>query len=215
MILGQTAGASRFGSKDAFARVTATAPIPVWSANTVRVRLNRGGNRTLNCALHLIAVTQARGIGAGKAYITKQLAAGKTRSQALRLLRRQLSDTVFGALLADEHRQPRAATTTLSHAAWHRIILGARPATAEIVKFIDSQKESFGVEPVCAELQVAPSSYYAAKKRPPSARALRDEQLKGGSSACTPKTMESTAHGKCGTSCAVRASTWRGARCSG
>nr|MDQ3765643.1 transposase [Actinomycetota bacterium] len=60
MILGQTAGASRFGSQDTFARVTATAPIPVWSANTVRVRLNRGGNRTLNCALHLIAVTQAR-----------------------------------------------------------------------------------------------------------------------------------------------------------
>jgi len=105
VIIGETARASRFRSKDAYARFTGTAPIPVWSGNPVRVRLNRGGNRWINCALHMIAVTQARGIGPGKDYIAKQLAAGKTTTEALRLLRRQLSDTVFRALLADEHRQ--------------------------------------------------------------------------------------------------------------
>jgi transposase len=105
VIIGETATASRFRSRDAYARFTGTAPIPVWSGNTVRVRLNRGGNRAVNCALHMIAVTQARGIGPGKDYIAKQLAAGKTTTEALRLLRRQLSDTVFRALLADEHRQ--------------------------------------------------------------------------------------------------------------
>ena len=63
MILGETAGAHRFRSKDTYARFTGTAPIPVWSGNTDgKVRLNRGGNRTINTALHMIAVTQARGV---------------------------------------------------------------------------------------------------------------------------------------------------------
>lgn len=103
VILGETAGAHRFRSKDAYARFTGTAPIPVWSGNTSgKVRLNRGGNRTVNCALHMIAVTQARGIGPGKAYMDKLLASGKTRTEALRLLRRQLSDVAYRALLTDE-----------------------------------------------------------------------------------------------------------------
>jgi transposase len=103
VIVGETAGARRFRSKDAFARFTGTAPIPVWSGSTAgKVRLNRGGNRRINCALHMIAVTQARGIGPGKDYLDKTLARGKTRKEALRLLRRQLSNAVFTALLADE-----------------------------------------------------------------------------------------------------------------
>jgi len=103
VIVGETAGARRFRSKAAFARFTGTAPVPVWSGDTRgRVRLNRGGNRRINCALHMIAVTQARGIGRGQDYIAKAQARGKTRTEALRLLRRQLSDTVFTALLADE-----------------------------------------------------------------------------------------------------------------
>ncbi len=103
VILGKTAGAHRFRSKDAYARFTGTAPIPVWSGNTSgKVRLNRGGNQTVNCALHRIAVTQARGIGPGKAYLDKLLASGKTRTEALGLLRRQLSDVAYRALLTDE-----------------------------------------------------------------------------------------------------------------
>ena len=109
-IVGETADVSRFRSKDAFARFTGTAPIPIWSGSTAgKVRLNRGGNRRMNCALHMIAVTQARGIGPGKDYLDKTLARGKTRTEALRLLRRRLSDTVFAALHADEHH---TATTT-------------------------------------------------------------------------------------------------------
>ena len=101
---------ARFRSNDAFARFTGTAPIPIWSGNTAgKVRLNRGGNRRMNCALHMIAVTQARGIGPGKDYLDKTLARGKTRTEALRLLRRRLSDTVFAALHADAHH---TATTT-------------------------------------------------------------------------------------------------------
>jgi transposase len=106
-LFAETAGARRFRSKDAYARFTGTAPIPAWSGNTAgKVRLNRGGNRTANCALHMIALTQTRGIGPGAAYVEKLHAAGKTHTEALRLLRRRVSDAVFAALRADE---PRAA----------------------------------------------------------------------------------------------------------
>jgi transposase len=111
-ILGETAGASRFKSKHAFARFNGTAPVPVWSSNKVRVRLNRGGNRTVNSALHMAAVTQTRGVGPGKTYVDKLISEGKTRTEALRLLRRRLSDRVFSALLTDERAQQQPAVVT-------------------------------------------------------------------------------------------------------
>lgn len=102
-IVGETAGAARFRSKAAFARWNGTAPIPVWSGNSTRHRLTRGGNRQINCALHRIAVTQLRGVGAlGQAYVERRMAAGDTKVEALRALRRRLSDQVFRRLLADE-----------------------------------------------------------------------------------------------------------------
>src|SRR6266511_4429307 len=55
---------------------------------------------------------------------------------------------------------------------------GARPSPAEVVSFIDAYRDQFGVEPICRTLQVAPSTYYACKARPPSARAVADEGLK-------------------------------------
>ena len=54
---------------------------------------------------------------------------------------------------------------------------GARPPRQEMTAFIDERREEFGVEPICEMLPIAPSTYYAARSRPPSARALRDERL--------------------------------------
>ena len=79
------------------------------------MRLNRGGNRTINTALHMIAVTQIRGIGPGQAYAERLMARGKTRTEAVRLLRRRLSDVVFSALRTDE--QVRSTATQTSHSA--------------------------------------------------------------------------------------------------
>lgn len=100
-IIGETAGVTRFTSKAAYARFNGTAPIPVWSGNKVRVRLNRGGNRTINHALHMIAITQIRLGGEGSAYYAKLQAGGKTTTEAKRLLRRRISDRVYQALRAD------------------------------------------------------------------------------------------------------------------
>jgi transposase len=101
-IVGEAAGISRFRSKEAFARHNGTAPVPVWSGNTVRHRLNRGGNRQLNVALHRIAITQVRLGGLGKAYLEHRMAAGDSRTEAIRALRRRISDEVFRRLRADE-----------------------------------------------------------------------------------------------------------------
>lgn len=116
-ILGETGRASRFKSKDAFARFNGTAPVPVWSGNTVKVRLSRGGNRQINTALHLIAVTQLRGIGPGKDYVDKRIAAGDDKTEALRLLRRRISNAVFSAMLADENARHQPVETPLAVAA--------------------------------------------------------------------------------------------------
>jgi transposase len=102
-LVGETADIRRFHSPAAYARHNGTAPVPVWSGNTQRVRLNRGGNRQLNAALHRIAVTQLQQHAAGHAYVQRRLAAGDTKTQAIRALRRHLSNEVYRRLLADAH----------------------------------------------------------------------------------------------------------------
>lgn len=103
-LIGETADIRRFRSRAAYARHTGTAPVPVWSGNTQRVRLNRGGNRQLNAALHRIAVTQLQRHGAGHAYVQRRMAAGDTKTEAIRALRRRLSDEVFRRLNLDACR---------------------------------------------------------------------------------------------------------------
>jgi len=75
-----------------------TAPIPVWTGNRARFRLNRGGNRQLNAALHRIAVTQLRIHPPARSLIQRRIAAGNSKTEALRVLRRHLADVVFHQL---------------------------------------------------------------------------------------------------------------------
>jgi transposase len=107
-LVGETADARRFRSRAAFAMHNGTAPIPASSGNQQRHRLNRGGNRQLNAALHRIAVSQIRGQGRSHDYFQHRLAAGSTKREAYRALRRRLSDEVFRLMLIDL-RQARSA----------------------------------------------------------------------------------------------------------
>jgi len=100
-ILGETAGIERFKSPDAYARHNGTAPLPVWSSNRARHRLSRNGNRQLNAALHRIALTQARLHPDAQALIARRRANGDGGLEALRVLKRRLSDVVYRALRAD------------------------------------------------------------------------------------------------------------------
>ena len=92
-----------------------TAPVPVWSGNTTRHRLNRGGNRQLNTALHRILVTQMRCHPPARAYLQRRMAHGNTKTEAIRALRRQLSDIVYQRLREDSH--DHHATSALRAAA--------------------------------------------------------------------------------------------------
>lgn len=98
-IVGETAGIDRFANDAKYAMHAGVAPIPVWSGRTRgRVRVNKSGNRQLNAALHRIAITQIRHGGLGQAYYDKRLAAGDSKTEALRCLKRRLARVVFNTL---------------------------------------------------------------------------------------------------------------------
>jgi transposase len=100
-ILGDVGNISRFRSKAHFASWTGTAPIDASSGQQQRHRLSRAGNRRLNRVLHIMAIVQIRHDTEGRAYYQRKLAAGKTPMEALRCLKRRLSDVVFKQLTAD------------------------------------------------------------------------------------------------------------------
>jgi transposase len=102
-LLGHAGDITRFPSRDHFASYTGTAPVEASSGDVRRHRLNRGGNRQLNTALHLIAVCQIRDPSPGKAFYQRKLVEAKTPEEARRSLKRHLANVVYSHLLAD-HR---------------------------------------------------------------------------------------------------------------
>ena len=108
-ILARVGDVKRFRSTAAFASYTGTAPIEVSSGDVVRHRLSRAGDRQLNCCLHTMATTQIRHDGPGRAYYQRKRASGKSHKEALRCLKRRLSDTVYRQLLKDASRPTPAS----------------------------------------------------------------------------------------------------------
>jgi len=100
-IIGAVGNVARFPSRAHFASYSGTAPVEASSGEVVRHRLSLAGNRHLNNALHMVAVCQARSDVRGGAYYRKKLAEGKSRKEALRCLKRRISDAVFKSLMAD------------------------------------------------------------------------------------------------------------------
>jgi transposase len=104
-IVGIVGNVARFPSKAHFASYAGVAPIEASSGEVVRHRLSLAGNRRLNQVMHTIAVCQARSDHMrGGAYHRKKLAEGKSRREAMRCLKRRVSDAVYGALVADSGR---------------------------------------------------------------------------------------------------------------
>jgi len=92
---------TRFPNRGHFASWTGTAPIDVSSGDRQHHRLSRGGNRQINMVLHMMAVVQLRNHTEGRAYYDRKVAAGKSHNEAMRCLKRRLSDIVYRALLDD------------------------------------------------------------------------------------------------------------------
>jgi len=96
---------TRFRDRDHFAAYDGTAPIEVSSGKRKVHRLSRRGNRRLNHAIHMAAITQIRySHSEGRAYYDQKLAEGKTPKEALRVLKRRISDAIYRRLRADARR---------------------------------------------------------------------------------------------------------------
>jgi transposase len=106
-LIAETAGAERFASEGKLARIAGIAPIPASSGTKHRHRLDRGGNRQLNCAIHRIAVTQGRCHEPARLYLLRKQAEGKQRKEALRCLKRQLVRTILRTLRTREEQRSR------------------------------------------------------------------------------------------------------------
>jgi transposase len=100
-IIGTVGDVMRFPSKGHFASYSGTAPLEASSGAVVRHRRSMAGNRHLNYALHMVAVCQARSDARGGAYYRKKIDEGKSRKEALRCLKRRVSDAVFRSLVTD------------------------------------------------------------------------------------------------------------------
>ena len=109
-LIGRTGDPFRFATEDRFAAYNGTAPIEWSSGNPKRPthRLSRRGNRAINHALHIVAVTQIRfAHSPGRGFYDRKLAEGHTPKEAIRALKRRVSNLVYHHLIADAQRASR------------------------------------------------------------------------------------------------------------
>jgi transposase len=109
-LIGEIAGAQRFSSDAKLARASGIAPIPVSSGKTNRHRLDRGGNRQINTAIHRVALTRARCHPETKAYVARKREEGKTHREAIRCLKRHLTRRIWHLLQPPD--PPRTPSTS-------------------------------------------------------------------------------------------------------
>lgn len=100
-ILGEVGDVTRIRSKGAFASLAGTAPVEASSGKRKRHRMNRGGNRQLNHALHVLAKTQSRVVPEARAFVGRKMEEGRSYKEALRCLQRHLTNVVYRTLLED------------------------------------------------------------------------------------------------------------------
>ena len=111
-VLADTGDVARFADRNRFASWTGTAPIEASSGEVVRHRLSRAGNRRMNHMIHIAATTQIRLKTPGRAYYLRKIAAGKTRAEAMRCLKRRISDALYRQLIADARAAELTAAET-------------------------------------------------------------------------------------------------------
>ena len=163
-VIGDVRDISRFPGPDCFAAYNGTAPAEVSSGNRVIYRLSLRGNRRLNHAIHMAAVTQIRYKHTkGRAYYDKKLAEGKTSKEALRALKRQVSDALYQRMKADARRAAAAAGTTGP---------GGHPGNGSVASAAGSHPEHrlFGQATPGPEPTLRPRPGRSKATRPPSSR---------------------------------------------
>ena len=127
--LADTGDIARFADRNWFASWTGTAPIEASSGEVVRHRLSRAGNRQMNHMIYIAAVTQIRLDTPGRAYYRRKIAAGKSRREAMRCLRRRISDTLYRQLRNDANTSVDAGPGGHRGAALQSSAAGLHPHT--------------------------------------------------------------------------------------
>lgn len=117
----------RFPSKHHFATYTGTAPLEVSSGEVLRHRLSRAGNRQLNHALHIVALSHKRYDDRGGEYYAKKVAAGKGSKGALRCLKRRLADQVFRHLVEDQQQRAQRSPGGQAGTSLQSSVAGSHP----------------------------------------------------------------------------------------
>ena len=142
-VVGLTGDIARFPTRDRFAAFNATAPIEVSSGGRKVWRLSRRGNRTLNHAIHMAAVTQLRfRHSPGRGYYDRKITEGKTPKEALRALKRRISDALWVAMVADA-RRATATTATTSR----KTGPGGQPGNVSVASAAGSHPETPALRP--------------------------------------------------------------------
>ncbi len=126
-ILADVGDVARFPDRNHFASWTGTAPIDASSGEQIRHRLSRAGNRRLNHVLYIAGIVQLRNDTPGRAYYRRKLTEGKTPMEAMRCLRRRLSDAVYRQLVTDAERSLPAAPRRAREGTRGRLHDPARP----------------------------------------------------------------------------------------
>ena len=127
--LADTGDVARFTDRNRYASWTGTAPIEASSGEIVRHRLSRAGNRRMNHMIHIAATTQLRHDTEGRAYYRRKLAAGKTKAEAMRCLKRRISDALYRRLRADAAARLNAGPGGHSGATLQSSAAGSHPHT--------------------------------------------------------------------------------------
>ncbi|MEU8897286.1 IS110 family transposase [Nocardia sp. NPDC048505] len=127
-LLADTGDIHRFADRNRFASWNGTAPLDASSGDQQRHRLSRAGNRKINRVLHIMAVVQLRHRTAGRVYYDARRTGGKTSMEALRALKRRLSNVVFAQMLADQRRRALAGPGGQSGATLDSSAAGLQPA---------------------------------------------------------------------------------------
>ncbi len=159
-VIGAVGQVSRFATRDHFASYNGTAPAEVSSGGRKVHRLSRRGNRRVNHAIHMAAVTQIRNKHSdGRAYFDPKLAEGKTRKEALRSLKRRVSDAIY-ARLQDDGQRARKLTAREGNRG--TTLTPARPAHTPITgssdKPLPGLAPPYGQSPSKAEYDQAASA---------------------------------------------------------
>ena len=128
-VLADTGDVARFTDRNRYASWTGTAPIEASSGEIVRHRLSRAGNRRMNHMIHMAAASQLRHDTDGRAYYRRKLAADKTKAEAMRCLKRRISDALYRQLRADASTRVDAGPGGHGGASLYSSAAGSHPLT--------------------------------------------------------------------------------------